>query len=108
MFATGIECSDPTIDLGRIRRDLMRECGHYERWREDLQLVRELGLRYLRYGLPNHLVHLGPDRFDWSFADLVLTEMRALGIQPILDLVHFGVPDWIGDFQNPDLPIHVA
>jgi beta-glucosidase/6-phospho-beta-glucosidase/beta-galactosidase len=22
--------------------------------------------------------------------------------------MHFGVPDWIGDFQNPDLPIHFA
>ena len=23
---------------------------------------------------------------------------------PIVDLCHFGVPDWIGNFQNPDLP----
>ena len=23
---------------------------------------------------------------------------------PIVDLCHFGVPDWIGDFQNPDWP----
>ena len=23
---------------------------------------------------------------------------------PIVDLCHFGVPDWIGDFQNPDFP----
>src|SRR5262249_55441221 len=25
-------------------------------------------------------------------------------IIPIADLCHFGVPDWIGDFQNPDFP----
>src|SRR5207237_9966024 len=25
-------------------------------------------------------------------------------IAPIVDLCHFGVPDWIGDFQNPDFP----
>ena len=37
MFATGIECSYPTIDNGRTRRDLLAECGHYDRWREDLR-----------------------------------------------------------------------
>ena len=25
-------------------------------------------------------------------------------VTPIVDLCHFGVPDWIGDFQNPDWP----
>ena len=43
MFATGIECSNPTIDNGRTRRDLLDECGHYERWAQDLALTRELG-----------------------------------------------------------------
>ena len=51
MFATGIECSYPTIDQGRTRRDLLAECGHYGRYREDLGLVKELGLQFLRYGL---------------------------------------------------------
>jgi beta-glucosidase/6-phospho-beta-glucosidase/beta-galactosidase len=31
-----------------------------------------------------------------------------LGIEPIVDICHFGVPDWIGDFQNPDWPPHFA
>jgi hypothetical protein len=60
MFATGIECSYPTIDNGRTRRDLLEECGHYERWREDLGLIKELGLKVVRYGLPYHRTHLGP------------------------------------------------
>src|SRR3954462_13602235 len=75
MFATGIECSAPTIGHGRIRRDLLAECGHYERWQEDLALVADMGIRFLRYGLPYHLTHLGPDRYDWSFADLAMHEM---------------------------------
>lgn len=108
MFATGIECSNPTIEQGRVRRDELAECGHYERWREDLGLVRELGLRVLRYGLPYHRTHLGPGRYDWEFADEVMGEMQRLGITPILDLMHFGVPDWLGNFQNPELPIHFA
>jgi beta-glucosidase/6-phospho-beta-glucosidase/beta-galactosidase len=30
--------------------------------------------------------------------------LNELQITPIADLCHFGVPDWIGDFQNPDWP----
>ncbi len=108
MFATGIECSYPTIDGGRTRRDLLEECGHYTRWQEDLNLVRDMGLKVLRYGLPFHKIFLGPGKFDWEFADLVMGEMKRLGITPILDLLHFGVPDWLGNFQNPELPLHFA
>jgi beta-glucosidase/6-phospho-beta-glucosidase/beta-galactosidase len=108
MFATGIECSNPTIDHGKTRRDLLAECGHYEHWKTDLGLVHDLGLKVLRYGLPYYKTHLGPGRYDWEFADQVMAEMQRLEITPILDLLHFGVPDWLGNFQNPELPIHFA
>lgn len=108
MFATGIECSYPTIQNKTIRRDLLEECGHYKYWKEDFQLVKDLGLNVLRYGLPYYSIHQGPGKYDWSFADQVMNEIRRQGITPILDLMHFGVPDWIGDFQNPELPILFA
>ncbi len=107
LFATGIECSYPTITGtdGTTRRvDQLASTFHYRRWRDDLRLVHEIGLRYLRYGPPSYAMHLGPDRFDWSFTDEVFAEMRRLNLVPIADLCHFGVPDWIGDFQNPDWP----
>ena len=103
-FATGIENSSPTIGHGKIRRDQMAECGHYEHWRLDFDLVRQLGIRTLRYGVPLYRTWLGPGRYDWDFADLAFGELRRLGITPITDLCHFGVPDWIGNFQNPDFP----
>jgi beta-glucosidase/6-phospho-beta-glucosidase/beta-galactosidase len=108
MFATGIECSYPTIEHGRVRRDLLEECGHYDRFREDLNLVTGMGLRVLRYGLPYHRVHLGPGRYDWAFADEAMAEIKRLGITPILDLLHFGVPGWLDNFQNPELPVRFA
>lgn len=106
IFATGIECSYPTVETpqGRIRQDSLEKCGHYRYWREDLELTRELGIRYLRYGPPYFSMHLGPGQCDWWWTDMVLPEMRRLGIIPIMDLCHFGVPDWIGSFQNPDFP----
>jgi beta-glucosidase/6-phospho-beta-glucosidase/beta-galactosidase len=109
MFATGIECSYPVISApggGTQRQDELEKCGHYRHWREDLRLVGEdLGLRYLRYGPPLHRAWLGPGRYDWSFTDETFGEMHRLGITPIADLCHFGLPDWLGNsFQNPDFP----
>jgi beta-glucosidase/6-phospho-beta-glucosidase/beta-galactosidase len=107
MFATGIENSYPTIagaDGRRVRVDEMERTGHYARWREDFGLVRDLGLEYLRYGPPYYRVHAAAGRYDWSLVDEPMAELRRLGITPIADLCHFGVPDWVGGFQNPDWP----
>jgi beta-glucosidase len=104
MFATGIENSIPTINNGRTRIDQMEKCGHYKHWRTDFELLKELDLQVLRYGPPLHTTFLGPGRYDWSFADLTLSELERLNVIPIIDLCHFGVPDWIGNFQNPDFP----
>jgi beta-glucosidase len=104
MFATGVENSVPTIDNGRTRVDEMESCGHYDRWREDFALVQEMGIAYLRYGPPIHRTWFGPGQYDWDFADQSFSELERMNIVPIVDLCHFGVPDWIGNFQNPDFP----
>ena len=104
MFCTGIENSVPTIDQGRTRVDQMESCHHYTRWRDDFALVADLGLQFLRYGPPIHTTWRGPDRFDWSFADETFADLKRRNILPIVDLCHFGVPDWVGNFQNPDFP----
>jgi beta-glucosidase len=104
MFATGIENSVPTINNGRTRIDEMEKCGFYKHWRTDFELVRDLDIRYLRYGPAIHTTFLGSNRFDWEFSDLTFGCLRELDIVPIVDLCHFGVPDWIGNFQNPDFP----
>jgi beta-glucosidase/6-phospho-beta-glucosidase/beta-galactosidase len=104
MFATGVECSNPRIDDGRVRVDQMEACGHYRHWRRDFDLVEELGIQFLRYGPPLHRTHLGANHYDWEFADLTFSELKARDIVPIADLCHFGIPDWLGDFQNPDFP----
>lgn len=108
MFATGIENSIPTINNGRTRVDQMEACGHYTHWKTDFDLVEDMGIRYLRFGPPLHKSFLGPGRYDWEFADLSLKDLKARDITPIVDLCHFGVPDWIGNFQNPDFPVLFA
>jgi beta-glucosidase/6-phospho-beta-glucosidase/beta-galactosidase len=107
LFSTGIENSYPTIRLldgTTLRVDEMEKCDHYKRWREDFQRVLEMGIEYLRYGPPYYRTHLGPGRYDWSFSDETFNELKKLNINPIVDLCHFGAPDWIGNFQNTDWP----
>ncbi|HZF75811.1 MAG TPA: family 1 glycosylhydrolase [Acetobacteraceae bacterium] len=104
MFATGIENSAPTIKGGRIRRDQLAECNFYSRWREDFALVQDIGCDALRYGPQLHTTFRGPGLHDWTFADETMAALRTMGIRPIVDLCHFGVPDWVGDFQNTDFP----
>ena len=104
LFATGIENSYPTINNGRTRIDEMEKCGHYTLWRTDFDLLDEVGIHYLRYGPPIHTTWLGHGRYDWNFCDQTFGELYRRNVVPIVDLCHFGVPDWIGNFQNPDFP----
>lgn len=107
LFATGIENSYPTVRNAagtRVRVDQMAKCGHYAQWQRDFDLVQQIGVEYLRYGPPIHTTWLGPERYDWTFADLTFADLKRRDIAPLVDLCHFGVPDWIGDFQNGDFP----
>lgn len=109
MFSTGIENSYPMITLPdgtRKRVDEMEKCGHYKLWKEDFNLVKEMDIEFLRYGPPYYKVHTAPGKYDWSFTDETFRYLKELNIIPIVDLCHFGIPDWLGDFQNPDFPEH--
>jgi beta-glucosidase/6-phospho-beta-glucosidase/beta-galactosidase len=111
MFATGIENSYPTIQLpdgSKKRVDEMEKTLHYKCWRQDFELVKYMGIKYLRYGPPYYKTHTGPGQYDWAFTDETFNCLKELDIIPLVDLCHFGVPDWIGDFQNPDWPYNFA
>lgn len=103
MFATGVENSSPKIASGK-RIDEFASCGHYERWRDDFDCVEDQGIRFLRYGPHLFTTFVGEGRYDWSFADEKFAELKRPRMVPVADLCHFGVPDWIGDFQNPEFP----
>ncbi len=110
MFSTGIENSYPTIisDGKKIRVDELEKTNFYNRWKEDFGLVKEMGIKFLRYGPQYYSTHVGPGQYNWEFADETFRELKSLGITPIVDLCHFGVPDWIGDFQNSEWPYYFA
>lgn len=101
-FLTGFESTYmPLHDT-----DVLRLTRHDERWRQDLTLVREMGIRRLRYPLPWHRIERARGCYEWGWLDEVLAGMRELGLAPIADpLHHTSFPRWLADgFLNPDFP----
>jgi beta-glucosidase len=110
-WATGIEDTFITAPHPKTGRTLdeYELTGHYERWSEDLGLMRDLGVRFARYGIPWHRINPAPGKWDWEWTDKALERMLELGIDPIVDLVHYGLPGWIdGAYQNPKFPNYMA
>ncbi len=111
IWATGIEDTFiPQTRRGYRPLDEYELMGHYEHWREDLALTRELGVRAIRWGVPWYRVEPAQGEFDWRWADQVIPYLvEDLGVTPIIDLMHYGCPYWLRrEFVNPDYPQAVA
>ncbi|MBB3910575.1 family 1 glycosylhydrolase [Sphingomonas desiccabilis] len=84
----GVECT-----VNRTRDGYLDQCrlsGHHDR-SSDLDRFAELGLKALRYPvLWERVAPRGPDGADWRWSDERLGRLRALGIRPIVGLVHHG------------------
>jgi beta-glucosidase len=110
-WLAGIEDTFITAPSPRTGRTLdeYELTEHYQRWREDLDLFAELGVRRVRYGIPWHRVNPAPGVWDFSSVDPPIDRLLELGIDPIVDLVHYGLPSWIeGAFLHPDYDRFVA
>jgi beta-glucosidase len=111
VWSTGIEDTfifDPHRSTARIL-DEYALTEHYERWREDLDLIAATGVRTTRYGIPWYRVNPAPGEWDWGWADQTIGRLLELGIDPIVDLVHYGTPGWVeGAFTHPRYPAYVS
>jgi beta-glucosidase/6-phospho-beta-glucosidase/beta-galactosidase len=111
IWAGGIENTFvPHTRRGHRALDEYELIGHYEHWRQDLALARDLGLQALRWGVPWYRVEPRQGQWDWRWTDQVIPYMVAeLGITPIIDLMHYGCPLWMDQpFIDSDYPQAVA
>ncbi|HEU5304167.1 MAG TPA: family 1 glycosylhydrolase [Gemmatimonadales bacterium] len=112
LWATGIEDTFvPQTRPGHRALDEYQLMDHYEHWREDLALVRDLGLKLLRWGVPWYRVEpFQPGDYDWRWTDQVIPYLvEELGVTPIIDLMHYGCPFWLRrEFASPEYPAAVA
>ena len=99
-IACGEEGSDPLVlHEGRVVRvDQYRASGHLERLDADLADVGGLGVKVWRYGMPWRLTEPEPGVYDWTLWDRALGACRRHGLDPVIDLCHFGLPDHHGGF----------
>lgn len=101
--AVGEEGSDPVVDCAGadFRHDQFAQSGHTERMEQDLRDVAGLGVTVVRYGAPWRIAEPAPGEYDWSRWDRAFAACEAAGVEPIVDLLHFGMPDHLPRFADP-------
>ncbi len=97
MFLGGFECAAHRLRSGR-RLDITAATGHAGRAANDYHLLRLHGMHAARDGLRWHLIERQRGYYDWSSFLPMLRAAEATGIQPIWDLLHYGVPDHVDLF----------
>jgi Glycosyl hydrolase family 1 len=114
IFHTGIESSDPVAE-GIRRNQLIEAHDFYSNYEQRLERIADLGITWLRFGIPYSVAHPGPNQYDFSLFEKVLRKAEELGITIIADLLHFGLPEWLHEentdhpyFQNSHFPPHFA
>src|SRR4028118_731225 len=110
-WCTGIEDTFvPQTRPGMRALDEYELMGHYEHWKRDLLMAKAAGVSMIRWGIPWYRVEPEQGRFDWSWTDQVIPYIvDELKLEPILDLMHYGTPDWLKrSFVSPRYPSAVA
>lgn len=110
-WLAGIEDTFITAPSPRTGRTLdeYELTGHYERWHDDIGLFAHLGVRSVRYGIPWHRIQPSPGTWDFGWTDDAIGRLLGLGIRPVVDLVHYGLPRWIERaWLDPDLPARMG
>ncbi|MFH1837652.1 MAG: glycoside hydrolase family 1 protein [Candidatus Omnitrophota bacterium] len=78
-------------------------CDHYNKFREDFALAKQLGHNTHRLGLEWSRLEKENgiwDQNEWEHYKLVIGELLSLGIEPIVTLNHFTVPSWFSDIDG--------
>ena len=85
-------------------------CDHYERWRDDVRLMRDLGLKSYRFSVAwGRVLPEGRGRVNekgLAFYDRLVDALLEHGIAPNLTLYHWDLPaalDDRGGWLNPDV-----
>jgi beta-glucosidase len=109
-FAVGVEDTFvPHAFAGHRALDEYELTQHYRFWAEDLGLAADAGATAIRYGFPWYRLNPAPGRFAWDWADRVVDRLDELGLEAIVDLVHYGTPLWLDNsFLHHDFPARLA
>ena len=90
-------------------QDCHMACDHYHRYKEDVALMKELGLKSYRFSvswcriMPEKGV-VNPKGIE--FYQNLISELKAAGIEPLVTLYHWDLPLWVheeGGWPSPKI-----
>ena len=101
-------CRTPGMVLGGETGDVA--CDHYRRYKEDVALMRELGLKAYRFSVSwSRVLPAGRGAVNAAglgFYERLVDELLKNDIQPLVTLFHWDLPealDNLGGWLNPDI-----
>lgn len=103
----GFEGASHRRRAGQVRVDAIAASGHDRFAALEYAILRSLGIRTAREALRWHLIQPSRGRFDFSSARAQLDAARQHGAAVVLDLCHWGVPDWL-DTMGDEFPNALA
>ena len=97
----GLDIWNPPFTDGRIRNNGENTvaCDHYHRWKEDLKLLKEIGVNTYRFSIS--LARIYPtDEYTVNeegvkFYKELVAELKKLNIEPLVTLYHWDMPLWL-------------
>lgn len=109
-FAVGFEDTFiPQVAPDMRALDEYELTKHYQHWYDDIGLIKSVGANQARWGVPWYLVNPEPHKFRWDWLDRVVERFDEVGVDVIVDLMHYGTPLWLDNgFINNDYPKYVA
>lgn len=74
--------------------------NHYEKYETDFDIAKKLGLNAFRFSI--EWSRLEPSQGKWSSAEFAhykryIKSMKARGLEPVMTLFHFTLPEWFTD-----------
>lgn len=85
-------------------------CDHYHRWKEDIALMKQIGIKAYRFSLswsrilPEGIGKINPKGIE--FYNNIINELLKNNIEPYITLYHWDLPlalDKLGGWRNPDI-----
>ena len=89
--------------------DCHTACDHYHRYKEDVALMKELGLKSYRFSIswPRIMPEKGKvNPKGIEFYQNLIAELKAANIEPLVTLYHWDMPIWAdqeGGWKNPKI-----
>ncbi len=91
-------CQAPGKVIGDDSGDMA--CDHFHRFKEDVQLMKQLGFLHYRFSVAWPRIIPAPGVVNEQgllFYERLLDEIESAGLIPMLTLYHWDLPQWIED-----------